>query len=172
MLLYDTLDRFEKKFGYLKKKGLRINGLKMIDPKRKKHVIDVSRPLIFDNRLLPKSFEGLEVKAIIHGDLPTEFKIDRTIPDWQKKVYIWAPERVFEMCRQPRIVDGAKRRRVGRQMSIDGRSVERFSLSKWRAIVDAQARAGRRVLAFAQLKLPSWKRDLVSECSSCIVVVH
>ena len=58
MLLYDTLDRFEKKFGYLKKKGLRINGLKMIDPKRKKHVIDVSRPLIFDNRLLPKSFEG------------------------------------------------------------------------------------------------------------------
>ena len=81
MLLYDTLDRFEKKFGYLKKKGLRINGLKMIDPKRKKHVIDVSRPLIFDNRLLPKSFEGLEVKAIIHGDLQTELKIDRTIPD-------------------------------------------------------------------------------------------
>ncbi len=96
MLLYDTLDRFEKKFGHLKKKGLRINGLKMIDPKRKKHVIDVSRPLVFDNRLLPKSFEGLEVKAIIHGDLPTEFKIDRTNPDWQKKEYIWAPER-FEI---------------------------------------------------------------------------
>ncbi len=93
MLLYDTLERFEKKFGYLKKKGLRINGLKMIDPKRKKHVIDVSRPLIFDNRLLPKSFEGLDVKAIIHGDLPNEFKIDRTRPDWQKKEYIWAPER-------------------------------------------------------------------------------
>jgi hypothetical protein len=96
MLLYDTLDRFEKKFGHLKKKGLRINGLKMIDPKRKKHVIDVSRPLVFDNRLLPKSFEGLEVKAIIHGDLPTEFLIDRTKPDWQKKEYIWAPER-FEI---------------------------------------------------------------------------
>lgn len=93
MLLYDTLERFEKKFGHLKKKGLRINGLKMIDPKRKKHVIDVSRPLVFDNRLLPKSFEGLEVKTIIHGDLPTEFKIDRTKPDWQKKEYIWAPER-------------------------------------------------------------------------------
>jgi hypothetical protein len=93
MLLYDTLERFEKKFGYLKKKGLRINGLKMIDPKRKKHVIDVSRPLIFDNRLLPKSFEGLDVKAIIHGDLPTEFTIDRTNPDWAKKEYIWAPER-------------------------------------------------------------------------------
>lgn len=93
MLLYDTLERFEKKFGYLKKKGLRINGLKMIDPKRKKHVIDVSRPLIFDNRLLPKSFEGLDVKAIIHGELPVEFNIDRTKPDWQKKQYIWAPER-------------------------------------------------------------------------------
>ncbi len=93
MLLYDTLERFEKKFGHLKKKGLRINGLKMIDPKRKKHVIDVSRPLVFDNRLLPKSFEGLEVKAVIHGDLPVEFKVDRTVPDWQKKEYIWAPER-------------------------------------------------------------------------------
>ena len=45
------------------------------------------------HRLLPKSFEGLEVKAIIHGDLPTEFKIDRTKPDWQKKEYIWSPER-------------------------------------------------------------------------------
>lgn len=93
MLLYDTLDRFEKKFAHLKKKGLRINGLKMIDPKRKKHVIDVSRPLIFDNRLLPKTFEGLDVKTIIHGDLPSEFKVDRTRPDWQKKEYIWAPER-------------------------------------------------------------------------------
>jgi hypothetical protein len=93
MLLYDTLERFEKKYGHLKKKGLRINGLKMIDPKRKKHVIDVSRPLIFDNRQLPKSFEGLEVKAIIHGDLPMEFKVDRSVPDWQKKEYIWAPER-------------------------------------------------------------------------------
>ncbi|MEY4594312.1 MAG: hypothetical protein RIQ47_722 [Bacteroidota bacterium] len=92
-MLYDTLSRFEKKFAHLKKKGLRINGLKMIDPKRKKHVIDVSRPLVFDNRELPKSFEGIEVKAIIHGDLPTEFSIDRTQPDWSKKEYIWAPER-------------------------------------------------------------------------------
>jgi hypothetical protein len=95
-MLYDTLNRFEKKFAHLKKKGLRINGLKMIDPKRKKHVIDVSRPLVFDTRELPKSFEGLDVKAIIHGDLPSEFSIDRTQPDWTKKEYIWAPER-FEM---------------------------------------------------------------------------
>lgn len=95
-MLYDTLNRFEKKFAHLKKKGLRINGLKMIDPKRKKHVIDVSRPLVFDNRELPKSFEGIEVKAIIHGDLPAEFSVDRTKTDWFKREYIWAPER-FEL---------------------------------------------------------------------------
>ena len=93
MLLYDTLDRFEKKFAHLKKKGLRVNGLKMIDPKRKKHVIDISRPLLFDNRQLPKIFEGLDVKAVVSGDLPAEFAIDRTKPDWQKKEYVWAPER-------------------------------------------------------------------------------
>jgi hypothetical protein len=93
MLLYDTLDRFEKKFAHLKKKGLRVNGLKMIDPKRKKHVIDISRPLLFDNRQLPKIFEGLDVKAVVSGDLPVEFTIDRSKPDWQKKEYVWAPER-------------------------------------------------------------------------------
>lgn len=93
MLLYDTLDRFEKKFAHLKKKGLRVNGLKMIDPKRKKHVIDISRPLLFDNRQLPKIFEGLDVKAVVSGDLPMEFTIDRSKPDWQKKEYVWAPER-------------------------------------------------------------------------------
>jgi hypothetical protein len=95
-MLYETLSRFEKKYAHLKKKGLRINGLKMIDAKRKKHVIDVSRPLVFDNRELPKNFEGLEIKAVIHGELPTEFNIDRTQPDWLKKEYIWAPER-FEL---------------------------------------------------------------------------
>src|SRR3569832_2242991 len=93
MLLYETLVCFVLKFSSLKKKGLRVNGLKMIDPKRKKHVIDISRPLVFDNRLLPKSFEGLQVKAVISGELPKEFTIDRTNPDWQKKEYIWAPER-------------------------------------------------------------------------------
>jgi len=93
MLLYDTLERFEKKFAALKKKGLKVNGLTMIDPKRKKHVINISRPLLFDTRQIPKSYEGLEVKAIISGDLPMEFNVDRTKPDWHKKEYIWAPER-------------------------------------------------------------------------------
>src|SRR5687767_1229610 len=89
--MYDSLKRFEQKYGHLKKLGLRINGLKMIDPKRKSHAIDVSRPLIFDSRLLPKKFEGLPLKASIYGELPAEFKVDR-----EKKEFIWAPER-FEM---------------------------------------------------------------------------
>ena len=92
-MLYETLERFEKKFSSLKKMGLRVNGLRMIDPKRKKHVIDISRPLVFDNRALPKTFEGLDVKSVIHGELPKEFVINRTNPDWSKKEYIWAPER-------------------------------------------------------------------------------
>lgn len=114
-MLYDTLDRFEKKFGHLKKKGLRINGLKMIDPKRKKHVIDISRPLVFDMRLLPKSFEGLDVKGIIHGNLPQEFEVDRTKPDWQKLQYIWAPERFENFV--DRCSDDIKKQLGNKEMS-------------------------------------------------------
>lgn len=93
--MFEILKKFELKYGHLKKKGLTIEGLAIIDPKRKKHVIKVSRPLIFDNRLLPKRFEGLDIKANIKlsMDMPQEFLLDRTIPDWNKKSYIWAPER-------------------------------------------------------------------------------
>jgi len=34
--MFEILKNFEAKFGGLKKKGLRIEGLSMIDPKRKK----------------------------------------------------------------------------------------------------------------------------------------
>src|ERR1039457_4906874 len=63
--------------------------------KKKKHVIKISRPLIFDNRLIPKRFEGLDVKTNIKlsADMPVEFDVDRSQPDWHKKQYIWAPER-------------------------------------------------------------------------------
>ena len=91
--MYETLKRFETKFSHLKKFGLRVNGLAMIDPKKKTHVIQVSKPLIFDNRQLPKRFEGLDVKGKIQGDLPIEFKINRAQVDWHKHEYIWAPER-------------------------------------------------------------------------------
>ena len=91
--MYDSLKRFEVKYAHLKKLGLRVNGLAITDPKKKTHVIDVSRPLIFDSRLLPKRFEGLDVKSKIQGDLPIEFKIDREQVDWHKLEYIWSPER-------------------------------------------------------------------------------
>ena len=117
MMLYDTLDRFEKKFAFLKKKGLRVNGLKMIDPKRKKHVIDISRPLVFDNRLIPKSFEGLDVKTVIHGELPKEFSVDRTKPDWTKHEYIWAPERFENFV--DRCSDEIKKQLGNKEMTRD-----------------------------------------------------
>ncbi len=93
--MFEILKSFETKYGYLKKKGLTIEGLAIVDVKKKKHVIKISRPLIFDNRLIPKRFEGLDVKTSIKlsVDMPTEFTVDRSQPDWHKKQYIWAPER-------------------------------------------------------------------------------
>jgi hypothetical protein len=86
--MFDILKNFEEKYGTLKKKGLRIEGLNMIDPKRKKHVIVISKPFIFDNRSLPKIYQGLEIKAKIEGDLPEEFK-----PNMIQKEYTWAPKK-------------------------------------------------------------------------------
>ena len=86
--MFQILKNFEEKYGNLKKKGLRIEGLNMIDPKRKKHVILISKPFIFDNRSLPKIYEGLEIKAKIEGELPDEFK-----PAIDKKEYTWAPKK-------------------------------------------------------------------------------
>ncbi len=93
--MFEILKHFETKFGHLKKKGLTIEGLAMVDVKKKKHVIKISRPLVFDNRLLPKRFEGLDIKTNIKigTNMPKEFAVDRTQPEWHKKQYIWAPER-------------------------------------------------------------------------------
>jgi len=93
--MFEILKHFETKYGHLKKKGLTIEGLAMVDPKKKKHVIKVSRPLVFDNRELPKKFEGLDIKTNIQlkGEMPAEFSVDRSNPEWFKKEYIWAPER-------------------------------------------------------------------------------
>ena len=86
--MFEILKQFEEKYKGLKKKGLRIEGLNMIDPKRKKHVIMITKPFIFDNRSLPKTYEGLEVKAKIEGSLPEEFKVIPGSGD-----YLWAPQR-------------------------------------------------------------------------------
>jgi hypothetical protein len=93
--MFEILKSFETKYGYLKKKGLTIEGLAMVDIKKKKHVIKISRPLVFDNRLIPKKFEGLDVKTNIklNDEMPAEFQVDRTQPDWHKTQYIWAFER-------------------------------------------------------------------------------
>src|ERR1043166_5707200 len=88
--MFEILKHFQDKYGTLKKKGLRIEGLSMIDPKRKKHVIMVSKPFMFDNRQLPKTYEGLDIKSKIEGNLPKEFAINR---DAVKKEYVWAPKR-------------------------------------------------------------------------------
>ena len=96
--MFEILKSFENKFGALKKKGLRIEGLSMIDPKRKKHVIMISKPFLFDNRQLPKSYEGLEIKSKIEGGLPEEFKIEK---EAVKKDYLWAPnkfEKYVDRC--------------------------------------------------------------------------
>ena len=45
--MFEILKNFETKYGHLKKKGLTIEGLAMVDVKKKKHVIKISRPLIF-----------------------------------------------------------------------------------------------------------------------------
>jgi hypothetical protein len=91
--MYDILKKFEEKYASLKKKGMHVEGLLLIDPKRKKHVISISKPFLFDSRKLPKRFEGLEIKSRIQGELPVEFTVNREIPDWHKREFIWAPER-------------------------------------------------------------------------------
>ena len=68
----------------------------VVDHARRKNAISVSKPFIFDNRNIPTSFDGIQVKKRIVGEMPIEFQIDRTQPDWHKKEYIWAPER-FEL---------------------------------------------------------------------------
>lgn len=96
--MFEILKNFESKFNTLKKKGLRIEGLSMIDPKRKKHVIMISKPFLFDNRQLPKTYEGLEIKSKIEGGLPEEFKFDK---EAAKKEYLWAPakfEKYVDRC--------------------------------------------------------------------------
>ncbi|HRD40648.1 MAG TPA: hypothetical protein PLC65_18610 [Bacteroidia bacterium] len=96
--MFEILKNFESKYNTLKKKGLRIEGLSMIDPKRKKHVIMISKPFLFDNRQLPKIYEGLEIKSKIEGGLPEEFKFDK---EAAKKEYLWAPakfEKYVDRC--------------------------------------------------------------------------
>lgn len=94
--MLQILDRFRAKYKHLEKKGLIIEGMVVVDHARRQNAISVSKPFVFDNRMIPKKFEGIGVKKRITGELPQEFIIDRSEPDWHKREYIWAPER-FEL---------------------------------------------------------------------------
>lgn len=76
--MYDILKRFEERYGYLKKMGVTFEGIQMIDPIKRKQAIVLTRPFLFDCRLLPKKYEGVEIKVRIQGNLPDEFKVKRT----------------------------------------------------------------------------------------------
>lgn len=102
--MLQILTRFKDKYKHLEKKGLIIEGMVVVDHARRQNAISVSKPFIFDNRSIPKKFEGIQVKKRIVGEMPIEFQIDRTQPDWHKKEYIWAPER-FEMFVDRCLVD-------------------------------------------------------------------
>lgn len=91
--MLQILERFKTKFKHLEKKGLIIEGMVVVDHARRQNAISVSKPFIFDSRLIPKKFDGLQVKKRIVGEMPKEFQLDRTQPDWHKMDYIWAPER-------------------------------------------------------------------------------
>ena len=58
----------------------------------------VSKPFMFDNRQLPKTYEGLDIKSKIEGNLPKEFAFNKNSP---KKEYVWAPfkfEKYVDRC--------------------------------------------------------------------------
>lgn len=54
--------------------GVTFEGIQMIDPIKKKQAIVLTRPFIFDCRLLPKRYDGIDIKVRIQGQLPDEFK--------------------------------------------------------------------------------------------------
>jgi hypothetical protein len=83
------LNSFRSQYSYLKKFGLKIDGLGDL---MGENVISVSHPLIFDMRMLPKEFKGIVIRSGIHDiDLYDEFKISNN-----QKEYIWAYQR-FEL---------------------------------------------------------------------------
>lgn len=89
----EILERFEKKYGHLKAKGLKFKGLAEIDAEKRIKVIVISKPFVFDGRLIPDKYEGIRIRRHIHGKLPTEFKIRPPADDGTRVDFIWAPER-------------------------------------------------------------------------------
>jgi len=89
----EILKKFDKKYGHLRKKGLIIDVLEGIGSGYMVGVINISRPFVFDNRLIPEKFAGIPIKKRIYGELPSEFKIKKANKNSQLKDYIWSPDR-------------------------------------------------------------------------------
>lgn len=84
------LKEFERQFGHFKKLGLEIHGIANLSAGL--DVIDISTPFIFDHRIIPKNYLGLDVRSSIkENTLPKDFQnID------SNEEYLWAYQR-FEL---------------------------------------------------------------------------
>lgn len=69
--------RFLKQYDYLKKYGMKFMGL-YTNSGKYEYQISVTHPFIFDNRILPKQFEGVEISSSITENFPQEFDVDET----------------------------------------------------------------------------------------------
>ncbi len=94
-MMETILNRFKAKYGYLEKYGMSIEGLNLINETDDityseasdvnnineligggNYELSVFRPFVFDNRILPKVFEGVKIKNVEVGARPQEFDVD------------------------------------------------------------------------------------------------
>jgi hypothetical protein len=86
----EIIEEFKKRYGYLSKYGLRINGIGNVIADY--NVITISTPFIFDRTKLPERFMGLDLRdGTIENEMPAEFQI---IDKYNE--YIWAYQRFEE----------------------------------------------------------------------------
>lgn len=81
-LLEVVVDLFRKEFGHLR--GLKINGPGVYHGGS--WVIGASHPLVFDKRLLPPTFLGIQVHKTTAHPLPVEFQNQE-----RPRGYVWSP---------------------------------------------------------------------------------
>ncbi len=88
----EIIKKFRSSYGHLCKKGLQIDGIANLIGDV--NVIQVTHPLIFDCRTLPKEFMGMTIRGHIDSEnLPYHFMIDEDEVDGSKEEYIWEPDR-------------------------------------------------------------------------------
>ena len=137
------LNNFRSQYGYLKKFGLKIEGIASL---MDENVISVSHPLIFDNRLLPKNFKGLTVRAGINDfNLPEEFKIINN-----QKEYIWAYQRYEQF------VDGHFDEI---RSKLENSELTRIEMLDALCFGDFEEHKKKCIAWEAEGKIPAWKED-------------